>query len=126
MRRKTRPSYEDIMKLDSNELPTSSYRNLIDNVHKGCYVEAISSQQAGIVDSIIRNRLGIPVCLKVRYDEDGSVDYISVDRVSFWEPYAYCVPDETYFDNHDEYFGDEEDEGEVEGEDSGGEVSADD
>ena len=104
MRRKTQPAYEDVMKLESHEMSTYSYRNLIDNVHKGCYVEAASSQQAGIVESIIRNRLGIPVCLKVRYGEDASVDYISVDRVSFWEPYSYCVPDETYCDYFEESF----------------------
>ena len=40
MRRKTQPAYEDIMKLESHEMSTYSYRNLIDNVHKGCYVEA--------------------------------------------------------------------------------------
>jgi hypothetical protein len=110
MRRKTQPAYEDIMKLESHEMSTYSYRNLIDNVHKGCYVEAASSQQAGVVESIIRNRLGIPVCLKVRYGEDASVDYISVDRVSFWEPYSYCVPDETYCDYFEEGFDDEVDE----------------
>lgn len=110
MKRKAKPEFEDIMKLDGYELPTCSYRNLLDNVHKGCYVEAISSKQSGTVESIIRNRLGIPVCLKVRYGDDQAVDFISVDRVSFWEMYSYCVPDGIYNEHYEEYFGDEGDE----------------
>ena len=69
----------------------------------GCYVEAESTKQAGRVASVIRNMKGIPVCLKV-YTAEGKRDFISVDRVSMWEPYDTYIPNETYDENFKESF----------------------
>ena len=86
-------------------LSTSAYRNMLDNIHKGCYVEAESTGQAGTVVSIIKNKDRIPVCVKVSYKEENGktyFDHISVDRISFYEPYSFSVPDYEYSDNYEE------------------------
>ena len=91
---------------ESAFLGTSSYRNMLDNIHKGCYVEAESTGQAGIVTSIIKNKDKIPVCIKVAYKEENSktyYDHISVDRISFYEPYSFSVPNYEYSDNYKEF-----------------------
>ena len=90
---------------NSKFLSTSSYRNMLDNIHKGCYVEAESTNQGGTVVSIIKNKDRIPVCVKVAYKEEGKTyyDHISVDRISFYEPYSYSVPDYEYSDNYEEF-----------------------
>lgn len=81
-------------------LSTSAYRNMLDNVHKGCYVESESTNQGGTVVSIIKNKDRIPVCVKVAYKEEGKTyyDHISVDRISFYDPYSFSVPDYEYSD----------------------------
>ena len=87
-------------------LSTSAYRNMLDNIHKGCYVEAESTNQGGTVVSIIKNKDKIPVCVKVSYKgENGKTyyDHISVDRISFYEPYSFSVPDYEYNDNYEEF-----------------------
>ena len=87
-------------------LGTSSYRNMLDNIHKGCYVEAESTNQGGTVVSIIKNKDRIPVCVKVSYKEENSkmyYDHISVDRISFYEPYSFSVSDYEYSDNYEEF-----------------------
>ena len=93
---------------DSNStfLSTSSYRNMLDNIHKGCYVEAESTNQGGTVVSIIKGKDRIPVCVKVSYKEENGktyYDHISVDRISFYEPYSFSVPDYEYSDNYEEF-----------------------
>ena len=93
---------------DSNSafLSTSSYRNMLDNIHKGCYVEAESTHQGGTVVSIIKSKDRIPVCVKVSYKEENGktyYDHISVDRISFYEPYSFSVPDYEYSDNYEEF-----------------------
>ena len=91
---------------DSKFLSTPSYRNMLDNIHKGCHVEAESTNQGGTVVSIIKNKDGIPVCLKVAYKEENGktyYDHISVDRISFYEPYSFSVPDYEYSDNYEEF-----------------------
>lgn len=102
MKRKTTADYDVLMGMSSYYLPSSSYRNMLDNIHPGCYVEAESTIQGGTVDSVIRNKYGIPVCIKVRYGEDNSIDYISADRVSMWEPYNTFVPDSEYSSTFEE------------------------
>lgn len=87
-------------------LSTSAYRNMLDNIHKGCYVEAESTKQGGTVVSIIKNKSRIPVCVKVSYKEENGktyYDHISVDRISFYEPYSFSVPDYEYSDNYEEF-----------------------
>ena len=93
---------------DSNSafLSTPSYRNMLDNIHKGCYVEAESTHQGGTVVSIIKSKDRIPVCVKVSYKEENGktyYDHISVDRISFYEPYSFSVPDYEYSDNYEEF-----------------------
>lgn len=104
--------YEIIMGMDSiNEtnskfLPTPSYRNMLDNIHLKCYVESESTGQYGTVVKIIKNRFKVPVCVQVSYQTDADdklhYDYISVDRISLYEPYSNYVPDDEYYD--DEYY----------------------
>lgn len=106
MQKKLKAEYSDIIALenvDYERLPTLTFRNLLDNVQIGCYVEAESTKQAGRVASVIRNMKGIPVCLKV-YTAEGERDFISVDRISMWEPYDTYIPNETYDENFKESF----------------------
>ena len=91
---------------ESSFLSTSLYRNMLDNIHKGCYEEAESTNQAGTVISIIKNKDGIPVSVKVSYKEENEktyYDHISVDRISFYEPYSFSVPDYEYSDSYEEF-----------------------
>ena len=68
---------------DSNSafLGTSSYRNMLDNIHKGCYVEAESTNQGGTVVSIIKSKDRIPVCVKVSYKEENGKRLLFVNGV---------------------------------------------
>lgn len=92
-----------IKQTDMNFLDTSSYRNMLDNIHKGCYIESESTNQHGTVVDIIKNKYKIPVCIKVLYknEEDWKTyyDYISVDRISFYEPYDFYVSNDEYDDD---------------------------
>lgn len=106
MQKRLKAEYSDIITLenvDYERLPTLTFRNLLDNVQIGCYVEAESTRQAGMVVSVIRNRRGVPVCLKV-CTAKGERDFISVDRVSMWEPFDTYIPNETYDENFKESF----------------------
>lgn len=100
--KKKSTNYNELMKMESQWLPSSSYRNMLDNIHPGCYVEAESTRQHGTVDSVVRNKHGIPVCIKVRCGDTGETDYISADRVSLWETYDSYVPDSEYFSTFEE------------------------
>ena len=82
------------------------FRNLLDNIHPKCSVEAEGTHQHGDVVEIVRDRYGIPVAVKVAYEEkseDGTteegMDYIAVSDITFWEPFDHCVPDENYWDS---------------------------
>lgn len=89
--------FDRIMELHGFSQGTASYRNMLDNIHLKCYVEAATTHQGGTVDKIIRSRDGLPVCLRVRCGVGGrDRDYISVDRVSMWEPYHYYIPNDEY------------------------------
>ena len=103
IRRKSRLDFSAIMRMDNRNFKANifvqNYRNVLDNCNVGDYIEAESMQNGGAVDSIIRNKEEIPVCYKIRYDDAGSIDYISADRVTIWEASGrYPVPtDEEYF-----------------------------
>lgn len=88
-------------------LSTPSYRNMLNNIHIGCYIEAESTGQGGDVIEIIRDKNQIPVCIKVSYKPENSKraiqDYISVDRISFYEPYDFVVSNEEYYDDDDDW-----------------------
>lgn len=122
-RRKNINTIDEIMKLKGTEMDTGHYRYLLDNVEPSYEVVAYSTQQGGTVEKVIRNRYGVPVCLKVRAGEnDEIVDYISVDRVSHFEARSCSVDhafgydpnlyleksDEEYDDMYDEEYDDEE------------------
>ena len=111
VKRKSKPDWESLMSMCSNNMSNGSYRNMLDNVHPGCYVEAESTMQGGTVVGVIRDKSGVPACFKVKYvrgvgddyvdgDEDCAeiegFDYIPVDRITFYEPFSYCVPDDEY------------------------------
>ena len=74
------------MKLNGWLLDDARYRAMLDYVAPKCYVEASTTNQGGKVLSVIYNMYDVPVCLKVRHGS-GKIDYISVDRIDFWEPY---------------------------------------
>jgi len=103
VKRKSRPDWERLRQMKSYCMGLGSYRNMLDNIHIGCFVEAELTEQHGKVVSIIRDRYGIPSCLKVKYEElseEGieveGFDFIAVDRITLYEPYSICVPDDGY------------------------------
>lgn len=93
--------------VDSNKrfMDTPSYRNMLNNIHIGCYVEASTTTQYGYVKKIIRNKFGVPVCVHVLYEggeeNKKKYDYISVDRIDFYEPCNLVVANEEYYDDSD-------------------------
>lgn len=107
-RRPTKAGYDVLITRTGGSLGFGSdeaFRNLLDNIHPRCEVEAEGTNQYGEVIDIIRDRYGIPVVVKVRYEEendDGEVeegiDYIAMADITFWEPYDHCAPDENYYD----------------------------
>lgn len=85
------------------------YRAMLDYIAPKCYVESESTGQYGTVIKIIRNRNGLPVCVKVKCKvpicENNKTttitDYISIDRISFFEPYnTYCISVNEYSDSY--------------------------
>ena len=76
-----------------------AFRNLLDNIHLKCSVEAEDTHQHGDVVGVIRDRYGIPVAVKVEYEEDveedtvvRGIEYIAMSDITFWEPYDHWVP----------------------------------
>lgn len=58
--------------------------------------------QGGTVDKVFRDKYGIAVCFRVKLDEPygrKKYDYISADRVSFFEPYDLWV---SSFEDYDD------------------------
>lgn len=98
-------NYSDTFPYDSIEglLNVKAWHYLIENISIGWFVGAETTDQEGFVHDIILNKYGIPVCVKVImpvsgtfYYEEGcgsieeylsscETDYISIDRISFWE-----------------------------------------
>ena len=98
-------NYSDTFPYDSIEgLPdVKSWHYLIENISLGWYVGSETTDQEGFVYSIIYNKYGIPVCVKVimpssgyyfrkeDYDTvedyllDCETDFISIDRISYWD-----------------------------------------
>lgn len=108
-----KPDWEEIMFLTNEHyerLSAAGYRNLIDNVHEGCYVESESTNQFGNVTDVIRNRFGFPVCLEVYVEQLKTTDYIPVDRISKWVSADFIFPDAMYARGDDEAYADDFDE----------------
>ena len=82
-------------------------RSFLCNVQNGWYIETAPEEdgscQGGEIDKIIRDQYGIPVCLRVPCNSKNGkrkYDYISVDRIDFYEPSGWFADDanslETY------------------------------
>lgn len=81
-----------IQKCESRQfLKNVSYKCLLRDVKVGWYVESHSTNQYGKVVEIIKNRDGVPVCLKVKGKQKPQeeweyfYDYISIDRVTVFQ-----------------------------------------
>lgn len=90
-----------------------SHRALLDLVDIGWYVETRKDKngevQGGNVSKVIRDKYGIPVCLQVpiesehcEYSGRNKYDYISVDRVVFYEPTCEFPRDLSEYETYEE------------------------
>ena len=100
---------ERIKQLDSVEMAAADFQKLLRYIDEDWYVETRpmfdGSVQGGTVQDILRDRYGVPVCLKV-ISGDGEIDFISVDRVKFYESYSgFSIDsvDEPVFDRTREF-----------------------
>ena len=67
------------------------YKAMLRNMAPGCDVGASSTKQGGTIVRIFRNIYGVPVCVQVATGEEHKqMDYISVDRIDFFEPTREC------------------------------------
>ena len=112
LRRPSAPDYAEIMqRYESCNLFVCNFRNMLDNIHPGCFVSSETTRQSGTVLGVIRDRYGVPAAIKVEYEEDGQygIDYIPAPSVDFWEPFDTCTPDEEYDNMYedDSYYADE-------------------
>lgn len=103
IKKPSRPEWEDLKGMTSRNMSNAAFRNMLDNAHPGCYVETPGGRQGGTIEEIIRDRYGMPACFKVRYpvrsegeDTVTGIDYIPVDRIHFYEPYSFAVPNDAY------------------------------
>lgn len=70
-----------------------------------CYVECApdihGDVQGGTVDKVIRDKYGIPVCVRVERTPEGAkrkqYDYIAMTRIKLFEPYDEWVSDYSDF-----------------------------
>lgn len=102
-------NYSDIIKLKGWQMTDTLYRAMLDYIAPKCYVEAESTGQYGTILKVIRNIKGLPVCVKVKCKvltgennkTTTTTDYISIDRISFFEPYnTYCISVNEYSDSY--------------------------
>ncbi len=84
---KRKPDYDVVRRLHGHRMLNKNYRAMLMSIQPGCKVESESTRQGGIVEKVIRNIWGTPVCVKVKCGEHNELtDYISIDRVSMYEP----------------------------------------
>lgn len=83
------PDYEKLETLDSPYMSNNEFQSMLLSIRPNCYVEANSSEQRGTVSKVIFSKDHISVCVQVKM-KDGVRDYISVDRISLFEPYDFC------------------------------------
>lgn len=80
-------------------------RAFLDLVKTGWYIETAPCVdgvcQGGTVAQVIRDRYGIPVCFKTESEDDA--DWISADRVMFFEPKDEWVNDCWDYMTEEEY-----------------------
>lgn len=88
--------HDRIMELESYQMPTAQYRAFLESVKEKWYVEtrpfSDGAVQSGTVAEVLRDKFNIPVCLRVALG-DGGYDFISVDRISFFEADEYFDAD---------------------------------
>ena len=105
------PNHEDT-------LEDSQFRAILLDVEPGWPVISSTTNQRGTVVSVIRDKYGVPACLKVKYytewennvrmtpadGADWGYDYIPIDRVS-WCPWIenWSHEDRIGFQNDEEY-----------------------
>ena len=102
IRRRRTASREALMSRGKHNPRGAAFRNMLDNIHPHSIVEADDTEQCGEVVEVIRDRFGVPACIKVIYEtEDGrwGYDYISPENITTYHPYDHACPDEDY-----EYF----------------------
>lgn len=97
-RERGKEDFEKLIKRDGLSLDSRTYRQMLDMIEQRDYVESSATGQSGDVLNIIRDRDGFPVCLEIC--GPNGVDYLSVDRVDFWEQY-------TWIPNTYGYYGDD-------------------
>jgi len=108
--------YDRLMKHEGGKVGygrDSEYRNLLDNVQVGDYVEAGDTMQHGDVTKILRDRWGIPVAVEVEFQEINKAedtiyrgkDRIAMPNITLWMSNNGYAPDDTF----SEYELDEED-----------------
>lgn len=71
--------------LDGFVMSECEYRYMLDCIAIGDYVESQTMGRQGVVKRITRNDQYIPVCVKI-LKQDGTYDYISMDRIDVWKP----------------------------------------
>ena len=102
IQRKRQPDPEQLGIMRSQYLRTSSYHCLLECIYPGCRVIAEYTGQSSEVLEIIRDRHGIPACLKVKYEtktDDGDqiwgYDYIPIDQVTYCREFSLLENDES-------------------------------
>lgn len=93
IRRKLEPDFEEVVKRHSPLMDDLAFRNFLMNVEPRDYVSSDATVQGGEVVQVIRDRLGVPACLKVVYTVEGpqntddrqGYDYIPVQVVDNWD-----------------------------------------
>lgn len=85
---RSREQHEQLVAREGLVMPSDRYRKMLDLIAPRDYVEAESTKQCGTVNAVIRDATGWPVCVEVG-DKNRGFDYISIDRIDFWEQYQY-------------------------------------
>lgn len=82
-------------------------RQMLDNLDVNCYVETAKDAdgyaQSGTIKKVLRDQFGIPACVQItRNNAEGRYEYISTDRIVFWEPYDHINGDVSDYISIDE------------------------
>lgn len=99
---KRRTDYRNVMQMEGLLISNPRYREMLDYIEPKCYVEASTTGQGGTVLKVIYNMYNLPVCVKVKHGS-GRTDYISIDRIDFWEPFRECAPNLNIYQDEEDY-----------------------
>lgn len=96
--------HDRIMELESYQMPAAQFRAFLESVKERWYVETRPFSdglvQGGTVTEVMRDKFGIPVCIRVK-SGDGCGDLISVERISFFEADGYFDADYSEYQDFD-------------------------